>query len=92
MPDGRLYFEELSLERVLDIYDKENSEGVVVSVGGQGPNNIALQLQQAGAKVRTPSRRGVHTLTHASTLSFPPSMMMPTSSLLAFASHDEPSG
>lgn len=40
----RLYFEELSLERVLDIYELENSSGCIVSVGGQLPQNIALKL------------------------------------------------
>ncbi|KAG0672868.1 carbamoyl-phosphate synthase (glutamine-hydrolyzing) cpa2 [Pichia californica] len=47
----RLYFEELSFERVMDIYELENSEGVVVSVGGQLPQNIALKLQNNGAKI-----------------------------------------
>ncbi|KAK3934489.1 hypothetical protein QBC46DRAFT_399693 [Diplogelasinospora grovesii] len=48
----RLYFEELSYERVMDIYDLENASGVVVSVGGQLPQNIALRLQETGgAKV-----------------------------------------
>ena len=47
----RLYFEELSFERVMDIYELENSKGVVVSVGGQLPQNIALKLQDNGAKV-----------------------------------------
>ncbi|CAH6720701.1 carbamoyl-phosphate synthase arginine-specific large chain [[Candida] jaroonii] len=47
----RLYFEELSLERVLDIYELENSAGVVVSVGGQLPQNIALGLQDNGCNV-----------------------------------------
>ncbi|ODV79886.1 carbamoyl-phosphate synthase arginine-specific large chain [Suhomyces tanzawaensis NRRL Y-17324] len=47
----RLYFEELSLERVLDIYELETAQGVVVSVGGQLPQNIALDLQNQGAKV-----------------------------------------
>ncbi|ABN68520.1 Multifunctional pyrimidine synthesis protein CAD (includes carbamoyl-phophate synthetase, aspartate transcarbamylase, and glutamine amidotransferase) [Scheffersomyces stipitis CBS 6054] len=47
----RLYFEELSLERVLDIYELEHSEGVVVSVGGQLPQNIALSLQKEGCNV-----------------------------------------
>ncbi len=41
---NRLYFEELSLERVLDIIDFENPEGTVVSTGGQIPNNLALTL------------------------------------------------
>ncbi len=40
----RLYFEELSLERVLDIYEFENPQGVIVSMGGQIPNNLALPL------------------------------------------------
>ena len=47
----QLYFEELSKERILDIYTKENSEGVVVSVGGQIPNNMALPLHHAGIKI-----------------------------------------
>ncbi|ANZ76290.1 BA75_03733T0 [Komagataella pastoris] len=47
----RLYFEELSFERVLDIYELEHAQGVVVSVGGQLPQNIALPLQENGAKV-----------------------------------------
>jgi len=47
----RLYFDELSYEKVLDIYEREKSEGIVVSVGGQAPNNIALKLQEVGAKV-----------------------------------------
>lgn len=46
-PD-RLYFEELSYERVMDIYELETSSGVVVSVGGQLPQNIALKLQETG--------------------------------------------
>lgn len=44
----KLYFEELSYERVLDIYELENASGVVVSVGGQLPQNIALRLQETG--------------------------------------------
>ncbi len=40
----RLYFDELSFERVLDIYDLEQPEGLIVSVGGQIPNNLALRL------------------------------------------------
>lgn len=51
IPD-KLYFEELSYERVLDIYELESAAGVIVSVGGQLPQNIALRLQEAGhAKV-----------------------------------------
>lgn len=47
----RLYFDELSLERVLDIYEKERPAGVIISMGGQVPNNLALKLHQAGVKV-----------------------------------------
>lgn len=48
----KLYFEELSYERVMDIYELEAASGVVVSVGGQLPQNIALRLQEEGhAKV-----------------------------------------
>ena len=41
----RLYFDELTLERVLDITDLETPKGVIVSTGGQIPNNLALRLQ-----------------------------------------------
>merc|ERR1712003_383182 len=47
----RLYFEELSLERVMDIYERENPVGVVVSVGGQIPNNLASPLRDSGANI-----------------------------------------
>lgn len=48
----KLYFEELSYERVMDIYELETAQGVVVSVGGQLAQNIALKLQETGkAKV-----------------------------------------
>ncbi|KAG0254270.1 carbamoyl-phosphate synthase (glutamine-hydrolyzing) cpa2 [Mortierella polycephala] len=47
----RLYFEELSYERVMDIYEQEHAQGVVVSVGGQLPQNIALRLHENDAKV-----------------------------------------
>jgi len=47
----RLYFDELSLERVLDIADKENPSGLILSMGGQIPNNLALKLAAAGVKI-----------------------------------------
>jgi carbamoyl-phosphate synthase large subunit len=47
----RLYFEELSFERVMDIYELEGATGVVVSVGGQLPQNIALRLKDTGVNV-----------------------------------------
>ncbi|XP_039611293.1 carbamoyl-phosphate synthase [ammonia], mitochondrial isoform X4 [Polypterus senegalus] len=42
----RLYFEELSLERILDIYQQEGCSGSIISVGGQIPNNLAMPLFQ----------------------------------------------
>lgn len=47
----RLYFETINLETVLDIYQLESSSGVIISVGGQTPNNIALQLHRLNIKV-----------------------------------------
>ncbi|KAJ1021753.1 hypothetical protein NDA13_005367 [Ustilago tritici] len=47
----RLYFEELGFERVMDIYELEGAKGVVVSVGGQLPQNIALRLKETGVNV-----------------------------------------
>ncbi|MEM2351612.1 MAG: ATP-grasp domain-containing protein, partial [Thermoproteota archaeon] len=47
----KLYFEEITLERVLDIYEKERPLGVIVSVGGQIPNNLALKLSRAGVNI-----------------------------------------
>lgn len=44
----KLYFEELSYERVRDIYELEGASGAIVSVGGQLPQNIALRLQNTG--------------------------------------------
>lgn len=47
----KLYFEQLTLERVLDIYDIENPEGIIVSMGGQVPNNLAVKLHKYGVKI-----------------------------------------
>ena len=47
----RLYFDELSLERVLDVIDLEQPKGVIVSVGGQIPNNLAMKLHRQGVPV-----------------------------------------
>ena len=46
-----LYFDELSFERVLDVIDLENPNGVIVSVGGQIPNNLAMKLYRQGVPV-----------------------------------------
>ena len=47
----RLYFDELSLERVFDVIDLESPRGVIVSVGGQIPNNLAMKLHRQGVPV-----------------------------------------
>ncbi len=47
----RLYFDELSFERVLDILEFEHYKGVIVSVGGQIPNNLALRLHEQEVKI-----------------------------------------
>ncbi|KAI5954571.1 URA2 [Candida jiufengensis] len=47
----RLYFETINLERVLDIYDLEQSAGVIISMGGQTSNNIALPLYRQNVKI-----------------------------------------
>lgn len=47
----RLYFDELSMERVLDVIDIENPGGVIVSVGGQIPNNLAMKLHRQGVPI-----------------------------------------
>jgi carbamoyl-phosphate synthase / aspartate carbamoyltransferase len=47
----RLYFENISLETILDIYDVEKAAGVIVSMGGQSPNNIALPLHRQNVKI-----------------------------------------
>ena len=47
----RLYFDELTMERVLDVIDLEQPKGVIVSVGGQIPNNLAMKLYRQGVPV-----------------------------------------
>jgi carbamoyl-phosphate synthase large subunit len=55
----KLYFEELTLERVLDIVEKENPDGVVVSVGGQIPNNLAIKLASNNVKILGTSAKDI---------------------------------
>ncbi|MFC1616479.1 carbamoyl-phosphate synthase (glutamine-hydrolyzing) large subunit, partial [Patescibacteria group bacterium] len=62
----KLYFDELSLERVLDIYEFENGEikgkkiaGLVVSTGGQVPNNLALKLDKVGVRILGTSSKNI---------------------------------
>ncbi len=55
----RLYFDELTLERVLDITDLEAPRGVIVSVGGQIPNNLATRLDQNKVKILGTSAQNI---------------------------------
>lgn len=47
----RLYFDELTFERVMDIYELENPHGVIVSTGGQIPNNLAMRLDAENVNI-----------------------------------------
>lgn len=47
----RLYFDELTFERVLDVIDIESPKGVIVSVGGQIPNNLAIRLHRQDVQI-----------------------------------------
>ncbi|MFO7570306.1 MAG: acyl-CoA dehydrogenase C-terminal domain-containing protein, partial [Smithellaceae bacterium] len=47
----RLYFDELSFERVMDIIDLETPRGVILSMGGQIPNNLAMRLHRQGVPI-----------------------------------------
>lgn len=47
----KLYFDELSFETVADIYEKESPEGLIISMGGQIPNNLALKCHQYGLTI-----------------------------------------
>ena len=47
----RLYFDELSFERILDVLDLETPEGVIISMGGQIPNNLAMRLYRQNVPV-----------------------------------------
>ena len=48
---NKLYFEELTFERVMDIYEKENPIGLIVSMGGQVPNSLAMPLTAANVPI-----------------------------------------
>ncbi len=47
----KLIFDEISFETVMDVYEREQPLGIVVSMGGQVPNNLALKLHQAGVRI-----------------------------------------
>ena len=55
----RLYFDELTFERVMDILEVENPYGVIVSTGGQIPNNLALRLDAQGVNILGTSARSI---------------------------------
>ncbi|EDV38357.1 uncharacterized protein Dana_GF21836, isoform C [Drosophila ananassae] len=57
----RLYFEEISFEVVMDIYEMESSDGIILSMGGQLPNNIAMDLHRQQAKVLGTSPESIDT-------------------------------
>lgn len=57
----KLYFEPLTVEDVLSIYEKEKPEGVIVQFGGQTPLNIAKELVEAGVKILGTSWESIHT-------------------------------
>ncbi len=55
----KLYFDELSFERVMDICELEHPHGTIISVGGQIPNNLALPLYQAGINILGTSPKSI---------------------------------
>lgn len=55
----RLYFDELTFERVMDILELENPHGVIVSTGGQIPNNLALRLDSQGVNILGTSAKSI---------------------------------
>lgn len=55
----RLYFDELTFERVLDIIELEQPHGVIVSTGGQIPNNLAVRLDAAGVTILGTSAQSI---------------------------------
>ena len=55
----RLYFDELTFERVLDIMEAENPKGVIVSTGGQIPNNLAVKLDEQNIPILGTTARSI---------------------------------
>ena len=55
----RLYFDELTFERVMDIYELENPHGVIVSTGGQIPNNLAMRLDAENVPILGTSAKSI---------------------------------
>ena len=57
----KLIFDEISLETVLEVYEREKPHGIIVSMGGQVPNNLAIRLHRAGAHVLGTSPESIDT-------------------------------
>ena len=55
----KLYFEEISYERVLDICERESPDGVIISMGGQVANNLAVKLDNVGIKIMGTSAKQI---------------------------------
>lgn len=55
----RLYFEELTYETVLEIYEKENAGGIIISMGGQTPNNLANKLYKSKVSILGTSAKSI---------------------------------
>ena len=55
----RLYFDELTFERVMDIIEMEQPHGTIISVGGQIPNNLAIRLNQCGVNILGTSAQSI---------------------------------
>ena len=55
----RLYFDELTFERVMDILELENPHGVIVSTGGQIPNNLAMRLDEQHVNILGTSAKSI---------------------------------
>ena len=66
----RLYFDELTFERVMDILELENPHGVIVSTGGQIPNNLAMRLDEQHVNILGTSAKSIDNAEDAR--SFPP--------------------
>jgi carbamoyl-phosphate synthase large subunit len=65
----QLVFDEISLESVLEIYQSEQPEGIVLSMGGQLPNNLAMGLHEAGVRILGTSAESIDRAENRSTFS-----------------------
>ncbi len=65
----KLYFEELTFERIMDIHEKEHPLGIIVSMGGQIPNTLALPLHNAGVRILGTSPGSIDTAENRHTFS-----------------------